>query len=78
MPHIAVKLWPGHSEEEKRRLAETLADDAARVLGAERGWFSVTVEDVDSARWDRDVVQPEIVAKRGVLYVRPDDLPDEK
>ena len=74
MPHIAVKMWPGRSEESKRELAEGLAKEAARILHADISWISVTVEDVDSALWDEQVVKPEIIGKRDVLYVVPAEL----
>ncbi len=27
MPHVIVKLWPGKSEEQKRRLADAISKD---------------------------------------------------
>ena len=33
MPHVIVKLWPGKSETQKKRLAETIAQDVLDVLG---------------------------------------------
>jgi hypothetical protein len=32
MPHVIVKLWPGKSQSQKRRLARTIADDVMKVL----------------------------------------------
>jgi len=32
MPHVIVKLWPGKSEQQKRRLAQAITDDATKVL----------------------------------------------
>ena len=32
MPHVIVKLWPGKSEQQKRRLAEAITKDVATVL----------------------------------------------
>jgi len=32
MPHVIVKLWPGKSEEQKRRLAQEIAKDVMNVL----------------------------------------------
>ena len=57
MPHIAVKLWPGRSEEEKRAFARAVADDAARYLHADKAW-------------DETVVRPEILEKPDIQYVR--------
>src|SRR5205814_9891188 len=34
MPHVIVKLWPGKSEAQKKRLAERIARDVMDVLTA--------------------------------------------
>ena len=52
MPHIAVKLWPGRSEEEKRAFARAVADDAARYLHADKAWVSVSIEEIEPEAWD--------------------------
>ena len=51
MPHIAVKLWPGRSEEEKTAFARAVADDAARYLHADRAWVSVSIEEIAPEAW---------------------------
>jgi 4-oxalocrotonate tautomerase len=32
MPHVIIKLWPGKSEQQKRRLRETIAKDVMDIL----------------------------------------------
>ena len=61
MPHIAVKLWPGRSEEEKRAFARAVADKA---------WVSVSIEEIEPEAWDETVVRPEILEKPDIQYVR--------
>ena len=51
MPHIAVKLWPGRSEEEKTAFARAVADDAARYLHADKAWVSVSIEEIEPEAW---------------------------
>jgi len=31
MPHVIVKLWPGQSEQQKRRLADAITRDVTPV-----------------------------------------------
>jgi len=31
MPHVIVKLWPGKSEQQKRRLAEEITKDVTHL-----------------------------------------------
>jgi 4-oxalocrotonate tautomerase len=40
MPHVIVKLWPGKSEEQKRRLADAISKDVTNILNYGRVSFS--------------------------------------
>ena len=33
MPHVIVKLWPGKSDEQKRRLAAIITNRVTAILG---------------------------------------------
>jgi 4-oxalocrotonate tautomerase len=33
MPHVIVKLWPGKSDEQKSRLAETITRGVTDIIG---------------------------------------------
>ena len=39
MPHVIVKLWPGKSEEQKRRLADAISKDVMNILNLEKSQF---------------------------------------
>ena len=71
MPHVIVKLWPGKSEQQKRRLAEAITDDVVRVLHYGEESVSVGFEEVDVGDWADKVYQPDIVQKAGTLYKKP-------
>lgn len=71
MPHVIVKLWPGKSEEQKRRLAERISEDVMEVLGYGEESVSVAMEEVDSAEWAEKVYRPDIVGAPGKLYKEP-------
>jgi 4-oxalocrotonate tautomerase len=49
MPHVIVKLWPGKSEQQKRRLAEAIAKDVMDVLHYGEGSVSVAIEEVPAS-----------------------------
>lgn len=70
MPHIVVKLWPGHSEEEKVAMTHALVEAASRTLHAQPEWFTVGVEEVSPEVWEAKVVAPEINGKADTLYFR--------
>lgn len=71
MPHVIVKLWPGKSEEQKRRLAERISADVMEVLGYGEESVSVAMEEVDSAEWADKVYRPDIVGASDRLYKKP-------
>ena len=71
MPHVIVKLWPGKSEQQKRRLAEAITDDVTKVLHYGEESVSVAFEEVDADDWATKVYQPDIVQKAATLYKKP-------
>ena len=71
MPHIAVHMMEGRDDAKKTALADALVRAAQEVLGVEEGAFSVSVEDVARADWMEAVFEPEIRARRDVLYRKP-------
>lgn len=71
MPHVIVKLWPGKSEQQKRRLAEAITRDIITVLNDGEESVSVAVEEVAAAEWAEQVYRPDIVAKAATLYKKP-------
>ena len=79
MPHVIVKLWPGQSEAQKRRLAERIAQDVMDVLGYGEESVSVALEEVEATDWAEKVYKPDIVSKPDQLYKKPgyglSDLP---
>jgi len=65
MPHVIVKLWPGKSEQQKRRLAAAITQDVASVLNYADESVSVAAE------WGEKVYRPDIVEKAATLYKKP-------
>ena len=39
MPHVIVKLWPGRSEQEKKRLADAIVKDVVTLRNATKARF---------------------------------------
>ena len=71
MPHVIVKLWPGKSEAQKRRLAEAITKGVATILHYGDESVSVAMEEVNAADWNEKVYQPDIVVKVATLYKTP-------
>ena len=71
MPHIAVKMFPGRTEEQKREFAAKVVEAAKTILGSSDASLSVCISEVEPAEWDAKVYEPEISANESMLYKRP-------
>ena len=71
MPHVIVKLWPGKSEQQKRRLAEAITKDVMKILHYGDESVSVAMEEVKSNEWIEKVYQPDIKKIWDKLYKTP-------
>lgn len=71
MPHVIVKLWPGKSDGQKKRLAEQITGDVMKTLGYGADSVSVAFEEVAASDWAEQVYQADILAKPEALYKRP-------
>ena len=70
MPHIAIKMLEGRTEEQKRKAADALKDALCKSLGCSETYVTVTVEDFDAKAW-QDVFAKDITAKPDKVYVKP-------
>ncbi len=71
MPHVIVKLWPGKSEQQKRRLTEAIVKDVMNVLNYGDESVSVAFEEVPARDWAEQVYRPDIVETSAKLYKKP-------
>jgi 4-oxalocrotonate tautomerase len=71
MPHVIVKLWPGKSENQKARLAESVTRDVMDVLHYSEASVSVAMEEVKSQDWEERVYKPDIKNNCKKLYKKP-------
>ena len=84
MPHVAVKLWPGKSDAQKRELSEAILRAMTGILGASEASVSIGIEEIAAEDWTEAVYEPEILGKWETLtrqpgYGRrpPDDRPPD-
>jgi len=71
MPHVIVKLYPGKSEEQKRKLTEAIAKDVVEVIQCPASAVSVAFEEIPPADWPEEVYRPDILEKPTTLYLKP-------
>ena len=71
MPHVIVKLWPGKSEQQKRKLAEGVTQAVMTSLGYGEESVSVSLEEIPPGEWTERVYKPDIINGPGKLYKHP-------
>ncbi len=71
MPHVVVKLWPGKSQDQKKRLAEAITKDVCEILHYGEESVSVAMEEVKASDWKEKVYLPEIKNRPKNLYKKP-------
>lgn len=71
MPHVIVKLWPGKSEQQKRRLADAIAKDVVEILHYGDASVSVAMEEVTPQDWAERVYRRDIEGNEDNLYKKP-------
>jgi 4-oxalocrotonate tautomerase len=75
MPHVIVKLWPGKSEQQKKKLTEDITKLVMSTLHYGEESVSVGIEEVKTKDWTEQVYKPDILAKRGTIYKEPGYVP---
>lgn len=71
MPHVIVKLWPGKSETQKKRLAGAITQAVMDTLNYGEESVSVAFEEIPSRQWAEKVYRPDIEAKWDTVYKKP-------
>ena len=55
MPHIALMMYPGRSEEVKQALAKEMQEAIMKAMNAPANYFSVSIEEVVPEKWEETV-----------------------
>jgi 4-oxalocrotonate tautomerase len=77
MPHVIVKLYPGRTEEQKKRLAEEITKDVMEILICEEKIVTVAFEEIEKSEWPEKVYRPDIMNNQDRLYKKPGYNPFE-
>lgn len=70
-PHVIVKLYPGRSEQQKKKLAEAIVKDVVSIIKCGEESVSVSIEEVAPGDWAEKVYKPDILNKQNTLYKKP-------
>lgn len=62
MPHVAIQMYPGRDQVTKAKIAKKIQAILAEEMGADKKYFSVSIEDVASEDWKtmvEDKIEPD-------------------
>ena len=68
MPHVIVKLWPGRTEEQKQLLTDKIVQSIIETVNVEESSVSVSIEEIASENWGKEVFKPDIIDKESTLF----------
>jgi 4-oxalocrotonate tautomerase len=71
VPHNVVKMWPGKSDEQKIRLAETITRSVTDILSYGEDAVSVAIQEVAPEDWTEQVYHSDILGRWHDLAKRP-------
>jgi 4-oxalocrotonate tautomerase len=71
MPQVMVKLYPGRTEEPKKRLADEIVRDVVDIAKCAEKSVSVAIEEVNPEDWTEKVNKPDILNSAPTLYTEP-------
>ena len=71
MPHVAVKMYPGSTEEQKIKISEEITKVIMNVTTKPEAAVSVAIEEVAENEWMVKVFDTEIRPNLEKLYKKP-------
>jgi 4-oxalocrotonate tautomerase family enzyme len=71
MPHVIVKLYPGRSEEQKKKLASEIVKNVVEIARCEEKSVSIAIEEVERENWAEKVYRRDIIDNKEKLIVMP-------
>ncbi len=71
MPHITIQMYPGRSDELKKKLAEAVVKTASEELQRGKEHFSVSIEDVPQEEWNEKVYKKVTDPDNKTVFIKP-------
>ncbi len=68
MPHLIVKMYPGRTEEQKKKLTTALTQAITESIGAPDESISIAIEEISKEDWEDKVTRVDIAPKLATIY----------
>ncbi len=77
MPHVIIKMHPGRTDEQKKKLVAAIIKDITTIAICEEKSVSVAIEEISPEDWAEKVYKPDILQKEKTLVKKPGYNPFE-
>jgi len=71
MPHVIVKMHPGRTDEQKKKLTQAITNSVVEITKCEEKSVSVAIEEIAPEDWAETVYRPDIIEKEKTLFKKP-------
>ncbi len=71
MPHVIIKMHPGRTDEQKRKLVAAITESVTTIAKCEEKSVSIAIEEVSPDDWTEKVYKPDILQKENTLVKKP-------
>ena len=71
MPHVIIKMHPGRTDEQKKKLVAAIVKDITTIAVCEEKSLSITIEEVTPEDWTEKVYKPDIIQREKTLVKKP-------
>lgn len=78
LPHVTIKCYPGRTEEQKKKCAESVALAISNTLGCDISAVSLEIDEIEKENWTSDVWDKEISPNMEKLYIKPGYKPENR
>jgi len=71
MPHVIIKMHPGRTDEQKKKLVAAIVKDITTIAVCEEKSLSIAIEEISPDEWAEKVYKPDILQKEKTLVKKP-------
>jgi 4-oxalocrotonate tautomerase len=71
MPHIIIKMYPGRTDEQKRKLAEAITKSVVDIANTKEEHVSIDIREIAREDWAETVYKNEILPRYDRLHKKP-------
>jgi 4-oxalocrotonate tautomerase len=75
MPHVIIKMYPGRTEEQKKKLTEAITQSVVDIAKTSEEHVSIDIQEINPEDWTETVYKEEILPRLDELQKKPEYNP---